>query len=90
LIYHYEILWHTPCHGDAHATLINLSTLDREALQALVLRAQQREQAHSREVAQRDNEIKHLKAGLAKLRRMIALRPTNYLFADCRWRALLS
>jgi hypothetical protein len=70
-----KYLWHTPCHGYAHATLINLSTLDREAPQDLVVAQLSELGAQQEKLLSRDNEIEHLKLVIARLRRMIARGP---------------
>ena len=62
-------------HGDAHAALINLSTLDREALQTLVVGQQSELGALEEKLLSCDNDIEHLKLVIAKLRRMIASGP---------------
>ena len=50
--------------ADAHASVVDLSRLDREALEALVVAQQER-------LLSRNSEIEHLKLIIAKLRRMM-------------------
>ena len=50
--------------ADAHASVVELSRLDREALEALVMAQQER-------LLTRNSEIEHLKLIIAKLRRMM-------------------
>src|ERR1700722_4246823 len=50
--------------ADAHASVVDLSRLDREALEALVLAQQEK-------LLTRYSEIEHLKLIIAKLRRMM-------------------
>ena len=50
--------------ADAHASVVDLSRLDREALEALVLAQQEK-------LLSRNTEIEHLKLIIAKLRRMM-------------------
>ena len=50
--------------ADAHASVVDLSRLDREALEALVVAQQER-------LLTRNSEIEHLKLIIAKLRRMM-------------------
>ena len=50
--------------ADAHASVVDLSRLDREALEALVLTQQEK-------LLTRNSEIEHLKLIIAKLRRMM-------------------
>jgi hypothetical protein len=47
--------------ADAHASVVDLSRLDREALEALVLTPQEK-------LLTRNSEIEHLKLIIAKLR----------------------
>src|SRR5277367_1730537 len=49
---------------DAHASVVDLSRLDREALEALVVAQQEK-------LLTRNSEIEHLKLIIAKLRRMM-------------------
>ena len=50
--------------ADAHASVVDLSRLDREALEALVVAQQEK-------LLTRNSEIEHLKLIIAKLRRMM-------------------
>ena len=50
--------------ADAHASVVELSRLDREALEALVMAQQEK-------LLTRNSEIEHLKLIIAKLRRMM-------------------
>jgi transposase len=50
--------------ADAHASVVDLSRLDREALEALVVAQQEK-------LLSRNSEIEHLKLIIAKLRRMM-------------------
>src|ERR1700728_140267 len=50
--------------ADAHASVVDLSRLNREALEALVLAQQEK-------LLSRNSEIEHLKPIIAKLRRMM-------------------
>jgi transposase len=50
--------------ADAHASVVDLSRLDRETLEALVLAQQEK-------LLSRNSEIEHLKLIIAKLRRMM-------------------
>ena len=50
--------------ADAHASVVDLSRLDREALEALVLTQEEK-------LLTRNSEIEHLKLIIAKLRRMM-------------------
>ena len=50
--------------ADAHASVVDLSRLDREALEALVVTQQEK-------LLSRNSEIEHLKLIIAKLRRMM-------------------
>src|ERR1700730_2677440 len=50
--------------ADAHASVVDLSRLDREALEALVVAQQEK-------LLNRNSEIEHLKLIIAKLRRMM-------------------
>src|SRR6202167_981327 len=50
--------------ADAHASVVDLSRLDRETLEALVVAQQEK-------LLNRNSEIEHLKLIIAKLRRMM-------------------
>ena len=50
--------------ADAHASVVDLSRLDRETLEALVVAQQEK-------LLTRNSEIEHLKLVIDKLRRMI-------------------
>ncbi len=50
--------------ADAHASVVDLSRLDRETLEALVLAQQEK-------LLTRNSEIEHLKLIIAKIRRMM-------------------
>jgi hypothetical protein len=50
--------------ADAHASVVELSRLDREALEALVMAQQEK-------LLTRNSEIEHLKLIIAKLQRMM-------------------
>src|ERR1700761_9119738 len=50
--------------ADAHASVVDLSRLDREALEALVVAQQEK-------LLSRNSEIEHLQLIIAKLRRMM-------------------
>jgi transposase len=55
----------------ARAALADLTTLDRTALEALIVAQQSELSAHQEKLRSRDCEIEHLKLVIAKLRRMM-------------------
>jgi len=55
----------------ARAALADLTTLDRTALEALIVVQQSELSAHQEKLRSRDSEIEHLKLIIAKLRRMM-------------------
>lgn len=57
--------------ADARAALADLTTLDRAALEALIVAQQGELSVQQEKLLRRDNEIEHLKLVIARLRRMM-------------------
>jgi hypothetical protein len=71
VIYHCYISGILHVMAEARAVVADLTTLDRTALEALIVAQQSELSAEQEKLRSRDSEIEHLKLVIAKLRRMM-------------------